>query len=191
MEVRGQILRCRHRPVSLPSTSGRALIMSDTACRAIVDAAARTSGFIPSGTRLPATSDPSGNPREQESAAKGPDDMVAGARADSRCGHHQKKCTYNDHCLSRERPDPASDTTNRGGLPSLAEPSGEPPQNVSVAKALHGVFARHSATFCRREQKSKYEEDDCGLSPKRPGELRPKTDYDISSDKQPERDRRP
>lgn len=140
---------------------------------------------------MPAISDPSGDPRKQKPVAKSPDDVAFGDRAESRCRDYEEKCACDDHCLCRQRPDPAWNTTCRGDLPPLAEPSSEPSQNVSEAKALHGVFAHNGVTLCIREQKSKNDKDDCGLSPKRLDELRPKTDYEVFTDIHPERDLRP
>ena len=69
--------------------------------------------------------------------------------------------------------------------PQFAEPSSEPPQNVTAAKTFDGVLARHSMALCIHQQNSENNNDDCGLSPKRPGELRPKADREIFSEKQP------
>ena len=90
------------------------------------------------------------------------------------------------HRLCRQRPHAFRDTTDSGCLPPLADPSSEPPQNVTAAKTFNRVFARHSVALCTREQNSKNDDNDCGLSPKRLDELRPKTDGEVSREKQPE-----
>jgi hypothetical protein len=98
----------------------------------------------PSGTRLPAISVPSSDPREQKPVAKGPDDVVLGARADSRYGDHEDKYAHNDHRLCRQRPDVARGTADRRGLPLFAEPSGKPSENVAETTGLCWVPARNS-----------------------------------------------
>jgi hypothetical protein len=50
-------------------------------------------------TRLSAISVPSSDPREQKPIAKGPDEVVLGARADSCYRDDQGNQAHNDHCL--------------------------------------------------------------------------------------------
>jgi len=135
---------------------------------------------FPSSSRQPATFDPSGSPREQKPIVNSPDNMVLCVRADSTCRDHEDKHAYNDHRLCRQRPHAVRDTTDSGCLPPLADPPSETPQNVSATKTFNGVFVRHSTALCTREQNSKNDDNDCGLSPKRLDELRPKTEGEVS-----------
>ncbi len=140
---------------------------------------------VPSGTCLSSVSEPSSAPREQEPVAKGPDEVALGVRTDSPRGDHEDKHAYNDRCLCRQRPDAVRYTTDRGGLPPPAEPSGEPPEDVAETGALNQALAGNGMAPRVHEQNRQNQDDDCGLSPKRPGDLRPKTEYEIPSDKQP------